>query len=371
MDKYDIGILTFWNVPNYGTFAQAYALQKTLEKLFPERDVKQIAHLDEYHYNFYYNKLGNCRFGSRSYFREILRGLLYKKEKDGKKELFLNAYNQIPHTKELSLKNVKEMSFKNIVLGSDIIWDYSIGAFNNDRMLFGKDINTKHVGAYAASFGTVEIDVCIPEDIQILIKNMSNIAVRDEKSAVIVEKITGTKPKVVLDPVWLWDFRNDENIVGPQLDDYIVAYGQDFTPEFIENLVAYAKEKGLKIVALDCNDDEYEWCDILVKQKDLTPFQWMGYFMGATCVATSTFHGLTFGLVFQKKIAFCKTEFILAKIDVFLKKIGIYDLFSDPSDVKKMLDYSWNYVEINRYVEQERVKSYEFLLEVCGKTDEY
>ncbi len=27
--KYDVGILTFWNVPNYGTFAQAYALQKS------------------------------------------------------------------------------------------------------------------------------------------------------------------------------------------------------------------------------------------------------------------------------------------------------------------------------------------------------
>ena len=49
MKKYDIGILTFWKVPNYGTYAQAYALQKVLEYINPTRDVKQIAHLDKKH----------------------------------------------------------------------------------------------------------------------------------------------------------------------------------------------------------------------------------------------------------------------------------------------------------------------------------
>ena len=32
-NSYDVGILTFWNVPNYGTFAQAYALQKFIHAL--------------------------------------------------------------------------------------------------------------------------------------------------------------------------------------------------------------------------------------------------------------------------------------------------------------------------------------------------
>ena len=49
MKKYDIGILTFWKVPNYGTYAQAYTLQKVLEYINPTRDVKQIAHLDKKH----------------------------------------------------------------------------------------------------------------------------------------------------------------------------------------------------------------------------------------------------------------------------------------------------------------------------------
>lgn len=41
----DINILTFWGVPNYGTFAQAYALQASIQKAYPEYDVKQINYL--------------------------------------------------------------------------------------------------------------------------------------------------------------------------------------------------------------------------------------------------------------------------------------------------------------------------------------
>ena len=46
----DINILTFWGVPNYGTFAQAYALQASIQKAYPEYDVKQINYLCQKHY---------------------------------------------------------------------------------------------------------------------------------------------------------------------------------------------------------------------------------------------------------------------------------------------------------------------------------
>ena len=42
-----------------------------------------------------------------------------------------------------------------------------------------------------------------------------------KNSADIVEDITGTRPEVVLDPTWLWDFTTDENIVKPQYEDYL------------------------------------------------------------------------------------------------------------------------------------------------------
>lgn len=50
-----IGIYTFWNVPNYGCFLQAYALQKQIQLLNNNIEVKQIGYLNKKHYDNYYS----------------------------------------------------------------------------------------------------------------------------------------------------------------------------------------------------------------------------------------------------------------------------------------------------------------------------
>ena len=197
------------------------------------------------------------------------------------------------------------------------------------------------------------------------LKKMKYISVRDERSAEIVKKITGIKPPIVLDPTWLWDFDNDENIIKPAEEDYILVYGQDFTSVFIENLRKYANESDKKIIALDCNEDHYDWCDKMIAQAELSPFQWIGYFKYAASVATSTFHGVTFSLIFNKKFAFCKTDFIMAKVDDFLKELKLFDLFDkNQDDVFGMLGHNFNYNYINKIIEKKRTASLDFLRKV-------
>ena len=365
--NYDIGILTFWGVPNYGTFAQAYALQRVVENLSSKRSVKQIAHLDERHYNFYYNKSANYKLWNMAYWKEKLRNIIDKEDVIKRKNTFLQAYDTIPHTNNINFKNVDKVEFETVFLGSDIIWDFTIDVFNRDTMLFGDRIKSKNINAYAASFGTVKKDTTLPVYVIECIKKMKSVSVRDENSADIVESITGKRPVVVLDPVWLWDFEKDENIEVPEYEDYILVYGQDFTDEFIMNLIDYANKEKKKIIALDCNDDSYSWCDIMVKQQELSPYKWIGYFKKASIVATSTFHGLTFGLVFKKRIAFCKTEFIMDKVDIFLKNIYLFELFDDRNDVEKMINYSWDYKMIYSQIERARKVSIDFLEGACKK----
>lgn len=364
MKKYDIGILTFWNVPNYGTFAQAYALQKTLEMIAPGKKVVQISHLDDLHYSFYYDKKKYFR-KYRPWKKAFWKSFLVKNN-SGREKLFLNAYDLIPHTETITQTNSNDYEFEKVILGSDIVWDYSIEAFNNDHMLFGGGIKGE-INSYAASFGTVKENDIIPTYVRESIKAMNHISVRDENSAKIVEKLVGYRPEIDLDPVWLWDFRSDSNIVVPKQEDYLLVYGQDFTEKFIENIRKYANKNSLKIVALDCNNDSYSWCDYLVKQEELTPFEWIGYFMGANAIATSTFHGLTFGLLFNKKIAFCKTEFIMAKIEVLLEELGILELYKNVDDVEGMLDYNWNYVTINQIISEKKNRSLDYLKKVCNE----
>lgn len=364
--KYDIGILTFWNVPNYGTYAQAYALQKVLEKITNEKDVRQIAHLEQHHFNFYYNKKAfyrKCPIWKKSFWKSFF---IKSNSFNLKEERFLNAYALIPHTDDIDNTNLNEFMFDKIFLGSDIVWDYSVKVFNNDPLLFGQGFDAGEINAYAASFGTVSVNDEIPEYVKNALKQMKYISVRDERSAEIVKKVTGIKPQVVLDPTWLWDFNNDENIVKPDEENYILVYGRDFSEKFIENIRQCAYESNKKIIALDCNEDNYNWCDKMINQIELSPFQWIGYFKYASSVATSTFHGITFSLIFNKKFAFCKSDFIMAKIDSFLKELNLFDLFDkNQDDVTGMLNYNFNYNYINKIIKEKKTASLEFLRKAC------
>lgn len=365
--KYNIGILTFWNVPNYGTYAQAYALQRILQQLNKEKDVRQIAHLDQHHFSFYYDKktyYRNSPIWKKSFWKSFIirNNSSVLKEKE-----FIDAYALIPHTENINIDNLKNFQFDKVFLGSDIVWDYSIKVFNNDPLLFGQGFDADEIDAYAASFGTVSIDADLPDYVKRALKKMRYISVRDEKSAEIVRNVTGGKPPIVLDPTWLWDFNKDENIIKPDDEDYILVYGQDFTPMFIENLRKYANASNKKIIALDCNEDHYNWCDKMIGQAELSPFQWIGYFKYAAYIATSTFHGITFSLIFNKKFAFCKTDFIMAKVDVFLKELKLFNLFDkDKDDVFGMLDYDFNYSYINKIIGEKKIISLDFLRKACN-----
>lgn len=356
MSNYDIGIYTFWNVPNYGTFAQAYALQKAVQKAFPDRDVKQIAYLDSAHYDSYYSRWPKCHVWNKKFFKELtVRNSKQAKEKCA---LFLENYKLIPHTEEFSKENLEKARFNTVILGSDIIWDYSFECFNHDEFLFGLNFTADNIVSYAASFGTIRKTDSHPDYVISGIRKMKHITVREQNSADIVKDITGRTVPIVLDPTWLWDFNADPMIEKSPYDNYVVVYGQDFTNKFIEEVTSFCKKNKYKIICLDCNNDNYTWCDVLIKQNELSPFQWLGIFKGAEAVATSTFHGVTFALIFQKKLAFCKSDFILAKAGDFLKKVGLYELYTkENASATEMLERVWDYEQINCAVNKMREKS--------------
>ena len=172
---YDAGILTFWGVPNYGTFAQAYALQKVLECRMPGRDVRQINHLDKYHYHFYYKRYACYKIWNRMYWKERRRSIAERAERNAKKRVFSLAYAKIPHTPPLSKASAAKAGFQKVFLGSDIIWDFSVSVFHNDPMLFGGCLNTGELYSYAASFGTVKKNSPVPDYVKTSLQKMKAV----------------------------------------------------------------------------------------------------------------------------------------------------------------------------------------------------
>ncbi|WP_024469624.1 polysaccharide pyruvyl transferase family protein [Treponema pedis] len=364
-----IGVLTFWNVPNYGTFLQAYALQKSITYMKSEDNVVQIAYLDKMHYRKYY-KINNTKytfgvFDPRMYINILLRLINHKKISELK--AFLSYYKQyIPCSEPLTKISLEKAGFDYIVLGSDIIWDYSIPFFNNDQYLFGNNLNCKHIISYAASFGTVRDANPCPDYVVKGLNALSFISVRDENSKKLVKKYTKRNSQIVCDPTILWDFMNDINIPAINEKKYIIVYGSDFRPELIQGCIEYAKVNGLQIICLDSLDDNFDWCDKNIKQNNLTPFKWLAYFKYADTIFTCTYHGLLFSLIFNKKIVFSPTQFILDKSLSLIDFIDLKDVLINYETFEEKADWKWDYEKINARLAELRCISLNYLQEALS-----
>lgn len=359
-----IGILTSWSVPNYGAFMQAYALQNIISKMLPEDEVVQIAYLNKTHYDVYYSVLyaPHSFFLINPYFyidflRRFKRLLKIKQLK-----VFFDYFAVIPHTKNLDDKSIQEEKFDVVVLGSDIIWDYTQISFGKDEYVFGNHLQAEKVIAYAPSFGTVKEDKVPPQYVVDGLNRMSAIGVRDENSARLVKQYTGKDVLVVLDPTLLMD-ADDDKFLNPEMKDYIVVYGGVFTLELIRGAREYADKHRLKLVCLDSLDDTFDWCDVNVSQEGLTPFAWCGYFKHAKAIFTCTYHGLLFGLIFQKRIIFSPTQFILDKASSLIDYLDLREVLIEMKDFAEKADWNWDYAQIQPRFDVMKEKSLAYLKE--------
>lgn len=359
-----IGILSSWGVPNYGSFWQMYALRQAAADLCPEAEVRQIAYLHRTHYGMYYDlfwKPNGHWPVSRYFYKCLLQRLAHYDElKETRK--FLSYYEAIPHTEPLQGDDLKRFHFDAVLLGSDIIWDYSIEAFGHDPFLFGVGIDSKVIVSYAPSFGTVKKDRTPPDYVVQGLKRLKHISVRDQNSADLVKQYTGKEAEVVIDPTFLIDFDRIQQIYRREEAPYIVVYGSHFSEALIQGAVDYAKAHGLKLICLDSGCDRFDWCDEVIRQKDLDPFAWVSYFKYADSIFTCTYHGLMFGLIFAKPLIFSPTQFILDKASSLIRYLELeIPLVGGAKGFQEKREWDWDYAAIGGRLDALRESSMAFL----------
>lgn len=365
-----IRILTFWGVPNHGCFLQAYALQKVLQNLYPNYDVKQIPYIKKKHFNFYYgfnfpNRYKSNWLNPYFYFATLreLKNLLKRK----KLKSYLMFYEDIPHDKTLTHNFKKIDNCDTLVLGSDIIWDY-LGGGNDlaDPALFGIGINAKRKISYAPSFCNSSSAKFVPKFVKQALKELNAISVRDSFSANKVFEIIKKKPLVVCDPTFLYDFKSDAKVkVHAEEKPYIAVYGVSFSKEYIDGITKIAQKNNYSIINLEFIGNTFNWADKNIKQKDLPPLEWLGYLLGAEFVMTSTYHGLIFSLQFNKKIIFYPSKFILNKSEDMIDYLGLRDILIENQSFAQKIEYKWDYDNINQKIDTFKNIGINYLLNNC------
>lgn len=326
---------------NFGSVLQAYALYTYLEKQGYEVEI-----LD---YRPFYS---NGITGIRRFFTKIAANMLFLIPyliRSRRFETFISAQKltrRYSSYRELERKPPVADVF---LIGSDQVWntEYRCG---NDNAYYLKFVHSPNKLSYAASLGR---KVEKTEELVKLKNRLSDfkaVSLREEVSALQLQKIGMTQARYVLDPVFLLDrehYRQLERRVNAE--NYILAYviqKDPFMEKVITMLAARLNKKVIQIggFAKKCQADEIV--------RTAGPAEFLAYVAQADFVITSSFHGTAFSLIYQKQFAVVMPPTNRLRVENILNSAGLLKrVIHTPDDlaiVDQVIDYSKVQPNLNR-----------------------
>lgn len=290
-----IGILTFHSANNYGAVLQAYALQKTLQRLRPASDVRIVDY--------------RCRevvkavdFASLKKDKGALRALLhYRQEKEKQRQFDKFRNERLSLTEPYFDKSSLERAlaeYSALISGSDQVW--------NSRFNGGDDVylqNFRSGGtlklSYAASFGTGSPDESETELCRRCLSQFEAVSVRESSAVRLVEDRLGLSAEQHIDPTLLLtaDEWREIACAPKKRGGYILVYMVPKQQTIIDCALKLRKETGLPIVMLSKNLKPLN----VTHAGGSSPEQFLGFFLNADYVITNSFHGTAFSVIFDRE----------------------------------------------------------------------
>ncbi len=338
-----IGLTTIYKCYNYGSFYQAYGLQKCLEDMGHE--VYFIP--TDTPYNLKYRL-------RRQFDRDIKRDLFSLK--------LCKAYLKDWRLYHIAGKNTKD--FDLIIIGSDELWNIQNRSFTPSAEYYGLCLPTDRVFTYASCVGRSGIAnfESYPKLLE-GIKGINTVSVRDDETEGFYKELTGASsvPRV-MDPSGLIDWHPLEKECKEQ--NFILVYTYDgdwgFSEEYIKATRDFAKKKGLPLISAGFKND---WCD---KSVACSPREFLGYLRNATYVVTDTFHGTAMSIWYQKQ--FVSMGRGKAKVESLLSELGLSErIFDEHNALDSIAATDIDYNKIQPLILEKKQTSLRYLLENINK----
>ena len=326
-------VVTVYDSINSGSFLQAYALGKTLEK-FGHEVVYMERPKDKNASSSRYNQIKRIvslflkgRFSDAIHYYFSIK----KFRKTGR--VFKIIKNKP--------KDIDDMDF--FVLGSDTIWNLKSEHFRNNRKLYwGSMFKGKSIVTYAASAANTSVAECKNyQDLGSAVALWKNISVRDLHTHDIVASMTDKKISIVLDPTFLIKKEEYRKIIKPIKDKhYIFVYiFNELSTEQIRGIEDLSQKNGCKIIC-GTSKSIAPFCDRTIIN---SPDMFLSYMANADYIVTDTFHGSVFSIIFEKN--FIAIDRNKLKVNELLDKFSlserlidetknIIDIFNTPIDYK-------------------------------------
>ena len=325
----NICIVTVYNSENCGSYLQAYALAKTIEKFghdvyFMKRSTKGTSH-------DFFKVVVECT-------KLILRGKFIRAKE--RWQSFVEFSKMTVKFKVIQKKDVLSDMIDVVVIGSDTLWNFDDSYFYDRKEIYsGYTFLYKNAISYASSIANTKYETLMQDDtIMKGIRNLKEVSVRDAYTRNVVESIVNSEVVSVLDPTFLLK-AEEYGAVSKNCtcENYILLYCFKEPDKEVRKKIQELKLlTGEKIVSFG---NYREWADINIP---FNPGDFLGYFSKASAIITDTYHGTVFSIIYEKNFVCLgqhknKVKDILISLD--LENRFLYQEDSLIEKFNKTIDY--------------------------------
>lgn len=364
--KKRVGIITKHCIFNYGSFMQAYATQRIIEKLGYDVEIIDYKYPNAYHGTNPSLK-GQLLHEINYHFKNLLPGKPGKSWEEAYKRCFDKYYKQSKHYCSHEEIMKEPPTYDIYVVGSDQLWRPE---FTNGDPVFFADFapEGKKRISYASSFGCLNIPVQYKADYKRMLNALDAVSVRERSGCDIVESLTGRKAELVADPSLLLTAEEWKRIMEkPRITKpYMICYGNmgiDYINDIAIKLVG---NQDIEIVRTNGKFIDY-FNKKIHYLLDVGPLEWLGLLANAEFVLAGSFHGTAFSIQFHRPFMSVLTgnsdhddrqKCLLSELN--LEGNALYIGNKDTDDIRSnMLNIDW--LEIDKRLQSLRSCSLRYL----------
>ncbi|WP_050637183.1 polysaccharide pyruvyl transferase family protein [Candidatus Stoquefichus sp. SB1] len=354
--------ITCSNAYNYGAVLQAYALQ---QYLIGNGNVVEI--ID--YYPPYLRKISEKY--RKNYFLRLIRSILYFPDYLMSKRVFEKFKQEylITTSKCYSKNDIDKLEKADLyIVGSDQVWNPNMENGRDENYFL--NFNGINKMSYAASIACYDLIDQYKANFKAYLKDYSLVTVRERQNVQTLKNI-GIESEYVLDPVYLLSKTEWKKLCKIEYTEkYVLVYALHHIQEIYNYAKELAKSIDAKVYVINVEikeklrgNDKFFW------NPDVNTF--LSLIDNCEAIVSNSFHGISFGLIFEKPVHIFDTE----KNDLRIKNIvEIFNLENRLIDLEypNILDNSIQ-VEGQKIIGEEAKRSKQILLnginEVCKRNE--
>lgn len=376
----EFGILTYYNVINYGAALQAFALQQAISDFgrtsefirYEDSHEKQVTARS---FKLYFQILKNNNFSIRTY-------LSVRKSDQKKRMLFSDFQERYMDQSRRTYKDIESLKedeslYNGFISGSDMVWS-DIGQ-NLDVYFLTFAPGYKRL-SYAPSLTGRDKETEEERNKYInWINGISSLSCREKYGVDYIKRVTGRDAKQVVDPTLLFtkeQWKEKLGLTEVKKKPYILCYlFRGVTPYIKKKLIKYANKYDLDIRYIPMSSNETIHNLKNGFDTALGPKEFVEELVNADFVFTNSFHGLLFSLIMNKPFylfhrgsgnEWAKHE---ERMNSILEKVGLQNRFIFENELCDSLDFGIDYSKINEKIEILRKDSLSYLENALKSVD--